>query len=54
MCSYVEPTVLTISNSGSDHGDLQERAIAEILEAEHGFIKLEVENLLHLEAQRGT
>ena len=21
MCSYVEPTVLTISNSGSDHGD---------------------------------
>jgi len=54
ICSYVEPTVLTISNSGSDHGDQQEKAIVDILEADHGFIKLEVSGLLTLEAQRRT
>jgi hypothetical protein len=46
--------VLTISNSGSDHGDQQEKAIVDILEADHGFIKLEVSGLLTLEAQRRT
>jgi len=54
ICQQVEPIVLTITNSGSENGDSREQEIVDILESEHGFIKLGVADLLVLEAKRKT
>ncbi len=54
ICSHVEPIVLTITSSGSDHGNTQESAIVGILEEQHGFNHLKVEELLRLEVTRKT
>lgn len=53
MCSYIEPTVISVRSSGSKEATQAKNSVMSGLQ-EQGFIALEVNDLIQLEVQRQT